>query len=105
MALALPLEARARGRVRWGILLMLFATTVVNYADRLDNLRRLSGILLDAGVNDDYELQWGHRVLSHRLTEAGIAHQLTENSGNHGGRANERLQVALGWLGQTLVHD
>ncbi len=78
---------------------------VVNYADRLDNLRRLSGILLDAGVNDDYELQWGHRVLSHRLTEAGIAHQLTENSGNHGGRANERLQVALGWLGQTLVHD
>ena len=78
---------------------------VVNYADRLENLRRLSGILLDAGVNDDYELQWGHRVLSHRLSEAGIAHQLNENSGNHGGRANERLQFALEWLGRTLVHD
>ncbi|MCJ2082359.1 MFS transporter [Methylobacterium sp. J-090] len=34
MALAIPLEAQARGRVRWGILLMLFTTTVVNYADR-----------------------------------------------------------------------
>ncbi len=78
---------------------------VVNYADRLDNLRQLSGILLDAGFNDNYELQWGHRLLSHRLTQSGIAHQMTENSGNHGGRANERLQVALEWLGRVLDHD
>ena len=78
---------------------------VENCRDRLDNLRRLSGILLDAGVRDDYELQWGHRVLSHRLTEAGIAHKLTENPGNHGGRSKERLQVALEWLGQVLAHD
>jgi hypothetical protein len=78
---------------------------VVNYAERLDKLRQLSGILLDAGFHDNYELQWGHRILSHRLTEAGIAHQMTENSGNHGGRANERLQVALEWLGQVLDHD
>jgi S-formylglutathione hydrolase FrmB len=78
---------------------------VVNYADRLDNLRRLSGILLDAGSHDQYGLQWGHRVLSHRLTQAGIAHTFTENAGNHGGRANERLQVALEWLGQVLEHE
>ena len=32
---------------------------VVNYADRLDNLRRLSGILLDAGSHDQFGLQWG----------------------------------------------
>jgi hypothetical protein len=74
---------------------------VENYRDRLDNLRRLSGILLDAGVHDNYELQWGHRVLSHRLTEAGIAHKITENPGNHGGRTEERLQVALAWLGHA----
>ena len=78
---------------------------VENYRDRLDNLRSLSGILLDAGVNDDYELQWGHRVLSHRLSEAGIAHNITENTGNHGGRSHERLQVALEWLSQVLEHD
>ena len=40
---------------------------VVNVHDRLDNLRKLSGILLDAGLNDDYNLHWGHRLLSHYL--------------------------------------
>lgn len=83
----------------------LSADPIVNYADRLDNLRSLSGILLDAGVNDDYQLHWGHRVLSHRLTTAGIAHTITENSGNHGGRANERLQTALQWLSTVLDND
>ena len=78
---------------------------VENYRDRVDNLRKLSGILLDAGFRDNYELQWGHRVLHHRLTEAGIAHTFTENPGNHGGRATERLQTALEWLGQVLDHD
>jgi enterochelin esterase-like enzyme len=78
---------------------------VENYRERLDNLRNLSGILLDAGSRDNYELQWGHRVLHHRLTEAGIAHDFTENPGNHGGRANERLQIALSWLGKVLRHE
>jgi hypothetical protein len=78
---------------------------VVNCHERLDNLRRLSGILLDAGSNDDYNLHWGHRLLSHYLTQAGIAHELTENPGNHGGRANERYQVALEWLSDVLERD
>jgi S-formylglutathione hydrolase len=78
---------------------------VENYRDRLDNLRSLSGILLDTGVHDEHELHWGHRVLSHRLTEAGVAHKITENPGNHGGRSRERLQMALEWLGQVLEHD
>ncbi len=78
---------------------------VVNVRDRHDNLRKLSGILLDAGSKDDYNLHWGHRVLSHRLNEAGIAHEARENLGNHGGRARERYQVALQWLAQVLVFD
>jgi enterochelin esterase family protein len=77
---------------------------VVNVHDRLDNLRRLRGILLDAGSNDDYNLHWGHRLLSHYLAEAGIAHEHRENPGNHGGRANERYQVALEWLAGVLDH-
>jgi hypothetical protein len=52
---------------------------VVNVHDRLDNLRQLSGILLDGGPNDDYNLHWGHRLLSHYLDEAGIAHEHREN--------------------------
>ncbi len=75
---------------------------VVNVHDRLDNLRQLSGILLDAGVHDDYNLHWGHRLISHYLTEAGIAHQRTENAGNHGGRSDERCQLALEWMSTVL---
>jgi S-formylglutathione hydrolase FrmB len=75
---------------------------VVNVHGRLDNLRRLSGILLDVGFNDDYNLHWGHRLLSHYLTEAGISHEHRENPGNHGGRARERFQVSLEWLAQVL---
>jgi hypothetical protein len=75
---------------------------VVNVHDRLDNLRKLSGILLDAGSSDDYNLHWGHRLLSHHLNDAGIAHEHRENPGNHGGRARERYQMALQWLSQVL---
>jgi enterochelin esterase family protein len=75
---------------------------VVNVHERHDNLRRLSGILLDVGSNDDFNLQWGHRLLSHYLTEAGIPHDNRENPGNHGGRARERFQVSLEWLAQVL---
>jgi S-formylglutathione hydrolase FrmB len=78
---------------------------VVNVHDRLDNLRMLSGILLDVGSKDDYSLHWGHRLLSHHLTEAGIPHEHRENPGNHGGRAPERYQVALEYLSHVLKHD
>ena len=78
---------------------------VVNVHDRLDNLRKLSGILLDVGFNDDHSLYWGHRLLSHYLTEGGIAHEHRENPGNHGGRADERHQMALQWLSQVLEFD
>jgi hypothetical protein len=77
---------------------------VVNVHDRIENLRKLSGIMLDARSNDDYNLHWGHRLLSHHLTEAGIAHEHRENTGNHGGRSNERYRVALQWLARTLRH-
>lgn len=46
---------------------------VVNVRGSLDNLRKLAGILPDVGSNGDYQLHWGHRLLSHRLHEAGIA--------------------------------
>jgi enterochelin esterase family protein len=77
---------------------------VVNCHDRRANLRKLSGILLDAGVKDDYQLHWGHRLLSHDLRDGGIAHGVKENPGNHGGRARERYQVALEWLSRVLAY-
>jgi S-formylglutathione hydrolase FrmB len=75
---------------------------VVNWRERQANLRALRGILLDVGTADDYQLQWGHRLLSHHLRVAGIDHVATENAGNHGGRSRERYQVALAWLAGVL---
>ena len=54
---------------------------------------------------DDCNLHWGHRLLSHHLTEAGVPHLHTENPGNHGGRWPERYQVALKWLSDVLEHE
>jgi S-formylglutathione hydrolase FrmB len=75
---------------------------VVNYSDRLSNLAKLSGILLDVGIHDDYNFHWGHRLLSRRLRDAGIAHEARENTGDHGGRIPERYQVAVQWLSEVL---
>jgi hypothetical protein len=60
--------------------------------------------MLDAGFHDDYKLHWGHRLLSHYLTEAGVIHEHRENPGNHGGRFAERYQVALEWLSESPAH-
>lgn len=75
---------------------------VVNWRDRFDNLRQLKGILLDVGARDDISLQWGHRLLSHYLGEAGIVHEASEHAGNHGSRSRERYQVSLQWLATVL---
>ena len=72
---------------------------VVNYRGRLDNLAKLGAILLDVGCHDDYHLQWGHRLLSHYLRQAGVTHEVTEHAGNHGGR----YQLTLQWLVGTEV--
>lgn len=76
---------------------------VVNCRERLENLRRLRGILLDVGTGDEYGMHWGHRLLSHQLSEHGVAHQATENPGNHGGRSRERYQLALQWMAGVLA--
>lgn len=78
---------------------------VVNWRARKDNIRSLRGIMLDVGCRDDYQLQWGHRLLSHYLSGAAIAHETAEHAGNHGSRLPERYQVALQWLSQVLKHE
>lgn len=77
---------------------------VVNWSQRTQQLRRLRGILLDAGYHDEYELHYGHRLLSLGLASAGIAHHVEEHEGTHVGRLHERLQLALAWLSETLEH-
>jgi pimeloyl-ACP methyl ester carboxylesterase len=75
---------------------------IVSWRHRLDNLRRLRGILLDVGWNDQYYLHYGHRILSKRLAEASIAHDVEEHAGNHDSRLDERLKVSLRWFSKVL---
>ena len=78
---------------------------VVSWRERVENLRRLRGILLDAGYNDQYDLHIGHRLLSRDLTAAGIAHDVVEHDGTHTSRLNERIQKALGWFSSVLEYE
>ena len=78
---------------------------VVNWKERQDHLRALRGILLDSGRHDEHGLQWGHRLVSHYLTKAGIDHDVCEHAGSHSGRSMERHQLALQWLASKLEHE
>ena len=74
----------------------------VNWHDRLDNVRALRGILLDAGTRDEHNYHWGHRLLHDGLTKAGVRHEFQEHDGTHTSRFHERHQVALRWLSEVL---
>ena len=75
---------------------------VVCWRERRAALGQLRGILLDVGYNDEWDLQYGHRLLSQGLTSAGIRHDAEEHAGTHAGRLYERLQVALDWVSHVL---
>ena len=75
---------------------------IINVSDRLDNLRQLRGILLEAGRRDEWYFQWGHRVLSAALSEAGIKHEFREHRGTHANRFSEAHLHAVQWLATVL---
>ncbi len=52
---------------------------------RLDAMRKMAAVFLDAGVNDEHNLQLGMRQLSAKLAAAGIAHVHEEFDGGHAG--------------------
>lgn len=76
---------------------------VVSWEPRLEQIRRLRGLLLDVGANDEHGHHYGHRVLSRRLSAAGIAHDVEEHDGTHTSRMFERIAFALGWLSGVLA--
>lgn len=52
----------------------------------LTALRSLKSIHLEAGLQDEYGAQLGHRQISAKLTKAGIPHQMDEYPGGHSGQ-------------------
>jgi S-formylglutathione hydrolase FrmB len=75
---------------------------IISYQSRLENLRQLRGILLDVGTRDQYDLHYGHRILSRRLRLADISHEVNEHGGAHSDRLYERIQITMEWFSRVL---
>jgi hypothetical protein len=71
---------------------------VAQYRSALKSLR---GIYIDCGWRDQYHIHYGTRLLSARLTGAGIPHRYEEFDDNHSD-IDYRMDVSLPWLYRAL---
>ena len=66
------------------------------------NLKSLRGIYIDCGWRDQYHIQYGSRILSQRLTQAGIGHRYEEFDDDHSD-IDYRMDVSLPFLYRALM--
>ena len=64
-------------------------------------LKTLKGIFIDCGWRDQYQIQYGSRILSRDLGKNGIAHTYQEFDGTHSG-IDYRMNVSLPFLYKAL---
>jgi hypothetical protein len=62
-------------------------------AKRTSELKKLSGIYLDVGTKDNFNLQYGSRQISALLKTNHIAHEYVEFEGNHFDIGDRRPEV------------
>ena len=65
------------------------------------NLQTLHGIFIDCGWRDQYRIHYGTRILSKRLTQAGIDHRYEEFPDTHSG-IDYRMDRSLPFLYRAL---
>jgi enterochelin esterase family protein len=68
---------------------------------RISNLKQLSGIYLDVGTKDNFNLQYGTRQISKIFREHKIDHESVEFDGNHFDIGERRPEVWK-WLSNSL---
>jgi S-formylglutathione hydrolase FrmB len=66
-----------------------------------DNLRKLRLIYIDCGTKDEFNLQWGARMLHSKLSKLGIEHSYEEFDDGHM-NITYRYDVSLPKLYQAL---
>tara|TARA_R110002095_G_scaffold114088_6_gene99655 strand:- start:529 stop:1524 length:996 start_codon:yes stop_codon:yes gene_type:complete len=66
-----------------------------------ENLKKLKGVFIDCGAQDQYRLQFGTRRFSKALSSKGIAHCYEEFQGTHSG-IDHRLEESLPFLLNAL---
>lgn len=72
---------------------------VSRYRGALSTLR---GIYIDCGSRDQYHIQFGSRILSKRLGEAGVKHRYEEFEDDHSD-VDYRMDLSLSFLCQALM--
>ena len=65
------------------------------------NLKSLRGIYIDCGYRDQFHIHYGCRILSKRLSAAGIRHTYEEFDDNHSD-VDYRMDVSLPFLTRCL---
>jgi enterochelin esterase-like enzyme len=65
-------------------------------------LRSLRAIYIDCGWRDQFHIHYGCRILSRRLTQAGIEHRYEEFDDNHSD-VDFRMDVSLPFLSKALA--
>lgn len=66
-----------------------------------DALKSLSGLYIDAGLHDEYNIQFGTRALAAKLEKLGIRHHFEEFEGGHMG-LDWRLDTSLPFITRAL---
>ena len=65
------------------------------------NLKSLRGIYIDCGARDQYHIHYGSRLLSARLSAAGLKHTYEEFDDDHSD-VDYRLDTSLPFLSRAL---
>ncbi|MFZ5434055.1 MAG: alpha/beta hydrolase [Calditrichota bacterium] len=90
------------GEIRGDVWARWLAHDPVRMAERADviaNLKQLQGIYIECGTTDEFNLQWGARILLKRLRAAGLDVEYREFEGGHF-NGNYRYDESLSWLGE-----
>lgn len=86
---------------RWDKWLEWDPVQLVEREEVQSNLKSMAGVYIDCGRRDQYNLVFGARRLTRRLTALGIDHHYEEFDDNHSS-VDYRMDVSLPWLYERL---
>lgn len=90
------------GRVRPDVWEKFLAWDPVRMVGRYEGaLGKMKSIRLDAGLQDEYGLQWAHRQFAAELRARGIPYELNEFEGKHTGQPH-RFAERFAWMAARI---
>ena len=101
LGLELPFELPS-GRIREEVWSRWLEHDPVRFVPRrIEALRRLSGVFVDCGTRDEFNLRWGARMVAGALRAAGVEVEHQEFEDGHMG-TNYRFDALLRWIAPRL---